>query len=105
MITSLLRRIPKRSLLIRTSGEFKSHLISPASTTSNRFLSTTYYDQDALLYDTVKKGDMGEFQEYSVIFTNRALNLMSKPFQQIMRDLNVLLKTTYNADKVAIMPG
>lgn len=48
---------------------------------------------------------MGEFQEYSVIFTNRALNLMSKPFQQIMRDLNALLKTTYNADKVAIMPG
>jgi len=48
---------------------------------------------------------MGEFQEYSVIFTNRALNLMSKPFQQVMRDLNVLLKTTYNADKVAIMPG
>lgn len=30
---------------------------------------------------------------------------MSKPFQQIMRDLNDLLKTTYNADKVAIIPG
>jgi len=30
---------------------------------------------------------------------------MSKPFQQVMRDLNDLLKATYNAHKVAIMPG
>lgn len=80
-------------------------LISPSLTTASRFLSAHPSEDDALHYDTVKKGDMGEFQEYSVIFTNRALNLMSKPFQQIMRDLNALLKTTYNADKVAIMPG
>ena len=80
-------------------------LISPSLTTTSRFLSASPNEDDALHYDTVKKGDMGEFQEYSVIFTNRALNLMSKPFQQIMRDLNSLLKTTYNADKVAIMPG
>jgi len=33
------------------------------------------------------------------------LNLMSDPFQNVMRDLNCLLKTTYNADKVAIIPG
>ena len=47
----------------------------------------------------------GEYQEYSVIFTNRSLNSMSEPFQKVMRDLNDLLKTTYNAHKVAIMPG
>jgi len=56
-------------------------------------------------YDAVSKGDMGKFKEYSVIFTNRSLNLMSDPFQKIMSDLNGLLKDTYNADKVAIMPG
>jgi len=48
---------------------------------------------------------MGEYKEYSVIFTNRSLNLMSDPFQKVMRDLNQLLKKTYNADKVAIIPG
>jgi hypothetical protein len=58
-----------------------------------------------LEYRPVPKDDLGEFQEYSVIFTNRSLNLMSKPFQQVMRDLNELLKATYNAHKVAIIPG
>ena len=60
---------------------------------------------DKLTYPIVPRGDFVEYQEYSVIFTNRALNLMSKPFQQVMRDLNDLLKVTYNAHKVAIMPG
>jgi len=58
-----------------------------------------------LEYLPVPKDDLGEYQEYSVIFTNRSLNLMSKPFQQVMRDLNELLKATYNAHKVAIIPG
>jgi hypothetical protein len=56
-------------------------------------------------YHKIPKADHGEYEEFSVIFTNRSLNLMSKPFQQVMRDLNELLKTTYNADKVAIIPG
>ena len=58
-----------------------------------------------LHYHKVPKADHGEYEEFSVIFTKRSLNLMSKPFQQVMRDLNELLKTTYNADKVAIIPG
>ena len=58
-----------------------------------------------LMYPVIPKEDFGEYKEYSVIFTNRALNLMSDPFQRVMRDLNNLLKTTYNADKVAIIPG
>lgn len=53
----------------------------------------------------IPKQDFGAFKEYSVIFTNRSLNLMSDPFQRVMRDLNQLLKTTYNARKVAIIPG
>lgn len=62
-------------------------------------------DEKKILYDIVPKQDFGEFKEYSVIFTNRSLNLMSDPFQRVMRDLNTLLKTTYNARKVAIIPG
>jgi hypothetical protein len=53
----------------------------------------------------IPKEDFGEFKEYSVIFTNRALNLMSSPFQRVMRDLNALLKETYRAEKVVIIPG
>jgi hypothetical protein len=49
----------------------------------------------------VPKSDFGDYKEYSVIFTNRSLNLMSDPFQRVMRDLNNLLKATYNADKIA----
>lgn len=58
-----------------------------------------------LCYNKVPKEDFGQYSEYSVIFTNRALNLMSDPFQRVMRDLNDLLKYTYNAHKVAIIPG
>ena len=60
---------------------------------------------ELLNYPIVPKKDFGDYQEYSVIHTNRSLNLMSDPFQRVMRDLNTLLKTTYNADKVAIIPG
>lgn len=60
---------------------------------------------DRLSYERVPKEDFGKFKEYSVIHTNRSLNLMSDPFQKVMRDLNALLKETYNADKVAILPG
>jgi len=71
---------------------------APRATASRAFSSK-------LSYEVIPKEDFGEFKEYSVIFTNRSLNLMSDPFQRVMRDLNELLKETYNADKVAIIPG
>jgi aspartate aminotransferase-like enzyme len=78
------------------------------TTTKHRFFSNSTTKNDSskeILFDVVPKDDFGEFKEYSVIFTNRSLNLMSNPFQKVMRDLNLLLKKTYNADKVAIIPG
>mmetsp|Transcript_11346 Transcript_11346/g.16455 ORF Transcript_11346/g.16455 Transcript_11346/m.16455 type:complete len:456 (+) Transcript_11346:178-1545(+) len=60
---------------------------------------------DNATYSVVPKADFGDLKEYSVIFTNRSLNLMSVPFQTVMKNLNNLLKKTYNADKVAIIPG
>ncbi|TAM32945.1 MAG: alanine--glyoxylate aminotransferase family protein [Rhodanobacter sp.] len=44
-------------------------------------------------------------QEYSVVFTDRALNHMSQRFQQVMRDLSKNLKTVYHAHAVALVPG
>jgi len=43
--------------------------------------------------------------EYSVVFTDRSLNHMSQVFQGVMKDISSTLKTVYNADAVAIIPG
>ena len=43
--------------------------------------------------------------EYSVVYTDRALNHMSMCFRQVMRDLSETLKEVYSADAVAIIPG
>lgn len=43
--------------------------------------------------------------EYSVVFTDRALNHMSKAFQQVMRDISSTLKQVYNADAAVVVPG
>ena len=43
--------------------------------------------------------------EYSVVFTDRSLNHMSKAFQKAMNDISGILKKVYNADGVAIVPG
>jgi aspartate aminotransferase-like enzyme len=43
--------------------------------------------------------------EFSVVFTDRSLNHMSKCFQQVMRDISGMLKDVYKADSVAVVPG
>lgn len=43
--------------------------------------------------------------EYSVVFTDRSLNHMSKAFQGVMNDISRILKSVYNADAVALIPG
>ena len=43
--------------------------------------------------------------EYSVVFTDRALNHMSQKFQGVMRDMSRVLKEAYNARSVVIVPG
>jgi len=82
-----------------------SHHRTLRGMSSNSPLPTTGDKNKALSYDIIAKDDFGELNEFSVIHTNRSLNLMSDPFQRVMRDLNTLLKTTYNASKVAIIPG
>lgn len=43
--------------------------------------------------------------EYSVVFTDRALNHMSQSFQGAMRDISNTLKRVYKAQAVAVVPG
>ena len=43
--------------------------------------------------------------EYSVVYTDRALNHMSSSFQGVMNDISATLKSVYNAAAVAVVPG
>jgi aspartate aminotransferase-like enzyme len=43
--------------------------------------------------------------EYSVVFTDRALNHMSRKFQQVMRDISGTLKEVYHAHSAIVVPG
>ncbi len=55
----------------------------------------------ALLQDV----DPGGLLEYSVVYTDRALNHMSAGFQGVMRDISRILKETYNAHSAVVVPG
>ena len=43
--------------------------------------------------------------EYSVVYTDRAVNHMSGKFQSVMTEISSTLKSVYNADAVVIVPG
>ena len=43
--------------------------------------------------------------EYSVVYTDRAVNHMSQSFQGVMRDISKTLKQVYNAHSAIVVPG
>jgi aspartate aminotransferase-like enzyme len=43
--------------------------------------------------------------EYSVVYTDRALNHMSRTFQGVMNDISAMLKDVYNAKAAIVVPG
>jgi aspartate aminotransferase-like enzyme len=43
--------------------------------------------------------------EYSVVYTDRALNHMSQRFQGVMRDISSVLKDVYHARSAVVVPG
>ncbi|HQD65999.1 MAG TPA: alanine--glyoxylate aminotransferase family protein, partial [Casimicrobium huifangae] len=43
--------------------------------------------------------------EFSVVYTDRALNHMSKRFQGVMKDISRILKAVYRARSTALVPG
>ena len=49
--------------------------------------------------------DPDGLDEFSVVFTDRSLNHMSKTFQAVMLDINAMLKEVYHAEAVALVPG
>ena len=43
--------------------------------------------------------------EFSVVYTDRALNHMSKRFQGVMTDISAMLKSVYHAPSAVLVPG
>ena len=43
--------------------------------------------------------------EYSVVYTDRALNHMSQRFQRVMQDVSATLKQVYGARSTIVVPG
>jgi hypothetical protein len=43
--------------------------------------------------------------EFSVVYTDRALNHMSKRFQGVMQDISAILKEVYGARTAVLVPG
>ena len=43
--------------------------------------------------------------EFSVVYTDRALNHMSQRFQGVMRDISAILKEVYHAQSAILVPG
>lgn len=43
--------------------------------------------------------------EFSVVYTDRALNHMSRNFQGVMKDISAILKEVYNARSAVLVPG
>ena len=53
----------------------------------------------------VKEIDPDGLLEFSVVYTDRALNHMSLRFQGVMRDISGILKTVYHAPSSVLVPG
>jgi len=53
----------------------------------------------------LKDVDPDGLLEYSVVYTDRALNHMSQSFQTVMCDISSMLKEAYNAHSAVIVPG
>jgi aspartate aminotransferase-like enzyme len=55
--------------------------------------------------DPSRSTDPDGLLEYSVVYTDRALNHMSEGFQHVMRDISGTLGQVYAAEAVAVVPG
>jgi len=53
----------------------------------------------------VKEIDPDGLLEFSVVYTDRALNHMSQRFQGVMRDISGILKSVYHAPSAVLVPG
>ena len=63
------------------------------------FSSASFHDRPLSLEHN------GGLKEYSVVYTDRAVNHMSSTFCETMKNIDGMMKRAYNASGVVIMPG
>lgn len=61
--------------------------------------------QEVIMSGLLPNIDPDGLLEYSVVYTDRALNHMSGRFQQVMKDISASLKELYHAHSTVIVPG
>lgn len=61
--------------------------------------------KDIMMSKISSQVDPDGLMEYSVVYTDRSLNHMSKSFQSVMKEISSTLKSVYQADAVAVVPG
>lgn len=70
-----------------------------------KLLSASIYLRRHIMAGLLSNVDPDGLLEYSVVFTDRSLNHMSKAFQQVMNDISSTMKQVYGADGVVVVPG
>ena len=60
---------------------------------------------DTSMGKTQSTVDPEGLREFSVVFTDRSLNHMSRKFQDVMRDISEMLCEVYSAEAAVIVPG
>jgi aspartate aminotransferase-like enzyme len=63
------------------------------------------FSMEPCMSDLYPSVDPDGLIEYSVVYTDRSLNHMSKSFQGVMKDISSTLKQVYNAHAVVVVPG
>merc|ERR1719240_341082 len=83
----------------------RSRALARAAPAALRFaarpLSTAPAQTDNALYAFAPS----PLQEFSVVYTDRALNHMSEPFKMAMNDISETLRHVYNAKHAVVIPG
>lgn len=89
-----------------TPDQMTSDQMTTGQIMSDQFLSDQTSTDETLVHDAARAPvDPDGLMEFSVVFTDRSLNHMSKAFQGVMRDLDAILCEVYKAKGVAVVPG
>ncbi|EEE02603.1 aminotransferase, class V [Burkholderia multivorans CGD1] len=75
------------------------------SRTPRALMTDSFFPPEANVPGLLPDVDRDGLLEYSVVYTDRSINHMSKRFQHVMRDISDQLKKVYHAKSVAIIPG
>ena len=80
-------------------------LCPAAATSDGAVLSHNLIHPEKTVPSLLPNVDPKGLLEYSVVYTDRALNHMSQSFQGVMKEISRVLKQVYNAKSAVVVPG